>query len=247
MPDKKNIFKLIYIGAAVILFLTLILFASPLPRWLGYKHQADLRGRILRGVAWFGFNQRAKLSGWEEKIFQGRVQYSIKSDRKGTYLNAYSRNSASGIIYWLKFSPSSNPMVSWKWKVVKFPKKTPTPKTDNWWIEKDDYAARFYLIFPRFPFFRMQCLEYVWDQYLPAETIIANPNFSNLKIIVAESGVKNTGKWVTIERNVYDDFKKAFGSVPGNVGAIAIMTDSDNSASIAEAQYNDIEVGYGKQ
>ncbi|MCX5712718.1 MAG: DUF3047 domain-containing protein [Candidatus Omnitrophica bacterium] len=243
---RKNII-FISIGVAVAILLALIMIFSPIPHWLGIKQHANLRDRILRGVAWFDFNQRSKLSGWEEKIFQGRVQYSIKSDRKGTYLDAYSKNAASGIIYWLKFSPSVSPMVSWKWKVIQFPKKSPAPRSDNWWVEKDDYAARFYLIFPRFPFFRLQCLEYVWDEYIPAGTIINNPNFNSLKIIVAESGAKNRGKWITMERNVYDDFKKAFGSTPGDVGAIAIMTDSDNSASTAEAQYNDIEVGYGKQ
>jgi hypothetical protein len=242
---RANI-KFISISAGIGILLALIIFVYPLPQWLNKNHRSNLRERILRGVAWFDFGPHTNLSEWEEKIFQGRVQYSIKSDKKGTYLDAYSKNAASGIIYWLKFSPVSNPMVSWKWKVVKFPQKSPAVQTDNWWIEKDDYAARFYVIFPRFPFFRMQCLEYVWDQYLPAGTIITNPNFSNLKIIVAESGIKNQGKWVNVERNIYQDFKKAFGSAPGEVGAIAIMTDSDNSASVAEAQYNDIEVGYGK-
>jgi hypothetical protein len=137
-------------------------------------------------------------------------------------------------------------MVGWKWKVTKFPERQPGVYEDSGWVEKDDYAARFYIIFPRFPFFRLQCLEYVWDAKLPIGTISTNPNFKNLKIIVAESGENNLGKWVTVERNIYEDFKKLFGKNPGNAGAIAIMTDADNTASTAEAQYNDIEVGYEK-
>lgn len=42
------------------------------------------------------------------------------------------------------------------------------------------------------------------------------------------------------ERNVYEDFKKACGREPGEVGAVAIMTDTDNTASTAEADYDDI-------
>jgi hypothetical protein len=49
------------------------------------------------------------------------------------------------------------------------------------------------------------------------------------------------------ERNIYEDYKKAFGRKPGAVGAIALMTDTDNTLSVAEAFYKDIKVGYKKE
>lgn len=205
-----------------------------------------LRYKGLRGVAYFGFDTRDALAGWEEKIFKGRVVYALKSERGEGYLNAYSRNSASGLLYWLNFNPRKNPMVGWRWKVVRFPEKQTPRREGAGWLENEDYAVRFYIIFPRFPIFRLQCLEYVWDRKLPAGTVLTNPNFKNLKIIIAESGEQNLGKWVRLERNVYEDFKKIFGREPGSAGAIAVMTNSDNTQSIAEAQYNDIEVGYEK-
>jgi len=137
-------------------------------------------------------------------------------------------------------------MVSWKWKVVKFPESKQISQQEGGWLERDDYAARFYVIFPRFPFFRMKCLEYVWDEDLPKGTLVMNPHLKNLKVIVAESGDKNLGKWVLVERNIYEDYKKYFGTNPGNAGAIAFMTDSDTTLSTAEAQYDEIKVGYGK-
>lgn len=213
-----------------------------------FKKSRLTRNKILKSVAWFKFNNKNALKGWEERVFKGKVLYSlIKSNKADGYLNAYSNDSASGLLYWLKFNPKEHPMVSWKWKVVKFPDEKNTASRENGWLEKDDYAARFYVIFPRFPFFRLACLEYVWDKNLPLGTVLVNQNFKNLKIIVAESGETNKGNWVTVERNVFEDFKKLFDADPPNVGAIAIMTDSENSQSIAEAQYNDIEVGYGKQ
>jgi hypothetical protein len=87
-------------------------------------------------------------------------------------------------------------------------------------------------------------LEYVWDKNLAEGTLMTSPYYKNIKIIVAESGDKNLGKWVSEKRNIYDDFKKAFGYEPGNVGAIAIMTDTDNTLSTAEADYDEIKVGY---
>jgi hypothetical protein len=64
--------------------------------------------------------------------------------------------------------------------------------------------------------------------------------------MVLEAGEENLGKWVYVERNIVEDFKKAFGRNPGKVGAIAIMTDADNTLSTAEAQYDEVKVGYEK-
>ena len=236
---KKKFKPSVLISLGLIVLACLVLFVTPFGRRLPQE-------KVFRGVAWFRFDKKNALEGWEEKIFKGRVIYSVLSDKTGSHLNAYSRKAASGIIYWLKFNPQQQPMVSWKWKVVRFPDKAKNAAEDNAWLEKDDYAARFYIIFPRFPFFRSQCLEYIWAKDLPLGTVLTNPTFRNLKVIVVGSGEGDIGKWVKVERNIFEDFRKYFDADPGPAGAIAIMTDSDSSASTAEAQYNDIEVGYEK-
>lgn len=194
----------------------------------------------------FPFKKENALDEWEEKIFKGRVIYSVKVKKTDGYLSAYSKNTASGIIYRIRFYPKREPMVSWKWKVLKFPKKEKLGTSYGDWIEQDDYAARFYVIFPRLAFNLTKSLEYVWDKDLPEGTIITSPYSKNIKIIVIESGNRNLRRWVFEERDVYEDFKKAFGREPGEVGAIAIMTDTDNTASTAEAHYDEIKVGYKK-
>jgi len=191
----------------------------------------------------FSFKEEKALSEWEEKIFKGRVLYVVEDGKLGRYLSAYSKESASGIFYKIKFDPKKEPMVSWKWKVVKFPEKK-SMRSESDWIEKDDYAARFYVIFPRLAFNLTKSLEYVWDEDIPEGTVMTSPYFKNIKIIVIESGKKNLGKWVSEERNVYEDYKLAFGRNPGEAGAIAIMTDTDNSLSTAEAHYDEVKVGY---
>lgn len=193
---------------------------------------------------WFPFQVKSALEEWEEKVFKGRVLYSIETSSKESYLSAYSEKTASGIFYRIVFSPKQEPMVSWKWNVLRFPDRQSGKGTDDGWIEKDDYAARFYVIFPGFVFSRMKCLEYVWAKDIADGTIMSSPYFDAIKIIVAESGEKNKGKWVFEERNVYEDYRKVFGREPGKVGGIAIMTDTDNTVSIAEAQYDEVRVGY---
>ena len=192
----------------------------------------------------FPFKEKDALDEWQEKVFRGRVLYSVKTDEDDSYLVAYSDNSASGIFYQIRFDPKQLPMISWKWKVLEFPKKGKLGVGKGGWIEQDDYAARLYVIFPKLSFNLTKSLEYVWDKSLPVGTIKESPYSKNIKIIVIESGTKNTNTWVPEKRNIYEDFVKAFGRKPGKVGAIAIMTDTDNTSSTAEAHYDELKVRY---
>jgi len=55
-----------------------------------------------------------------------------------------------------------------------------------------------------------------------------------------ESGVERVNQWVSEERNVYEDYKKAFGDEPPLISGVAIMTDTDNTGESATAYYGDI-------
>lgn len=46
--------------------------------------------------------------------------------------------------------------------------------------------------------------------------------------------------WVTETRNVYEDYKRAFGKDPPMISGVAIMTDTDNTGESATAHYGDI-------
>lgn len=224
---QRGIFFIIYVAIAIVLLLNNASYAGDLPKW-------------------FPFNRRNALNEWKEKVFRGRVLYSV-TEAKDSFLLAQSNKTCSGLFYEVRFGLISRPMISWKWKVTSFPKKEVKDAIGTRWVEKDDYAARFYVIFPKFPFTRTECIEYIWDERLPEETIKDSPYFKNIKLFVIESGEAKLGQWVFEERNVYEDYKKAFGRPPEcSVGAIAIMTDSDNTLSTAEACYDEIKVGYGK-
>ncbi|MFC1620692.1 DUF3047 domain-containing protein [Candidatus Omnitrophota bacterium] len=195
---------------------------------------------------WFLFDEKNSLKEWQEKVFKNKVLYSIEEGLKDGYLLAKSEQACSGLFYKMRFSPKTLPMISWQWKVVQFPEKKKYRATEeNGWIEKDDYAARVYVIFPSMNFRKTKSIEYIWDEYLPEGTVMTSPYFKNIKLIIVESGTGNMNKWVLEQRNIYEDYKRAFGKAPfGNVGAIALMTDTDNTLSSAEAEYKDIKVGY---
>lgn len=258
MTKKKKLFSIfILILAAVVL----IVYASNLPKV-------------------FKFDKKDALSEWQEKIFKNKVIYTVEPNENGGQLVAKSKNACSGLIYNIRFDPKKYPLISWKWKVLKFPErnyyasallpqqslsfwekildtlglkpKRPKPvaapvaekSAKSGWLERDDYAARIYVIFPSWIFSNIKAIEYVWSDDLPKGTIITSPYFANIKLIVVESGKKGNDEWVYEERNINEDYKRAFGVSPAGVGAIAIMTDTDNTLSTAEALYTDIKVGY---
>jgi hypothetical protein len=59
-------------------------------------------------------------------------------------------------------------------------------------------------------------------------------------LVAVESGNGNAGKWVNEERNIYEDYRKFFGEEPPLLGAVALMTDTDNTGEEAVAWYGDI-------
>jgi hypothetical protein len=59
-------------------------------------------------------------------------------------------------------------------------------------------------------------------------------------MIVVQSGAQRIGAWVEEERNVYQDYKVAFGEEPPLINGVAIMSDTDNTRERAVAYYGDI-------
>ena len=83
-------------------------------------------------------------------------------------------------------------------------------------------------------------MNYVWDNRLPAGTMLDNAYSDRAKMIVTRSGNEKIGQWVSEEANVYEDYRKLFGVEPPAIEFIAIMTDTDNTGESAVAYFDDI-------
>src|SRR3990167_1631023 len=189
---------------------------------------------------YFDFNQKNALRNWEEKIFSNRVKYDVDLGGPDGFVHGTSIKAASAIYCRIKYDLSDYPYLSWKWRVVKFPDKTAVsdPK------QRDDYAGRVYVIFMSRFFTNLKCIEYVWDQFLPEETILQSPYSDKIRQIVIQSGEKPANDWILEQRNVYKDYQKLFGEKPKiKVSAIALMTDAEGTESAAEGFFDDIKIG----
>ena len=83
-------------------------------------------------------------------------------------------------------------------------------------------------------------LLYVWKNYDPVETIYSSPHTERVRHIVVESGERRLDQWVSVRRNVLEDYRRAFGEEPGDIVAVGIMTDYGDNGASRRAYYGDI-------
>ena len=127
--------------------------------------------------------------------------------------------------------------MSWRWKVSAI-----NAKGDASHKEGDDYAARIYVVFPHWFFPMTRSINYIWANKLPIDSHIPSSYTNRSMMLAVESGSENVGSWRVERRNVLEDYRHIFGEEPPLVGAIAVMTDTDNTKEHALSWYDDIRI-----
>ena len=189
------------------------------------------------------------------KKIERHTVYSLVKDGEIVVVKAVSEASASGLIRQIKINPNEYPIVQWRWKVENILIKGNVLEKEG-----DDYPARLYITFEYDPsqvsFFEkakfetirllygqyppIATINYIWESNSPVGMIVPNTYTGRVMMIVVESGPNKLKQWVVEERNLYEDFKRAFGMEPPMISGVAIMTDTDNTGERAIAYYGDI-------
>jgi len=90
-------------------------------------------------------------------------------------------------------------------------------------------------------------LMYIWSDQVPVGTVIPSAHTSQVKMLAVASGTSGLGQWQSVQRNLAEDYKKAYGTDPGPVRAVAVMTDTDNTGTKAVGDYAGIRIGCGSR
>ena len=184
-----------------------------------------------------------------------QTRYSLVRDANQTVLRADAEASMASVMHPLHFDPRDYPVVEWRWRIVHLLRKSNIATKSG-----DDAPARFYVLFDydiaRLPFsparnsasrahstasdIPLAALCYVWDGNSVKGAAAWSPYTDRVRVIVAESGNEHLNQWVTVRRNIVDDFRDAFGEDPPDVSGVAVATDTDNTGESATAFYGDI-------
>jgi Protein of unknown function (DUF3047) len=197
-------------------------------------------------------------AGWKPLTFKNidkHTVYSLVKDQNVVAVKAESQASASGLIREIKVDPREFPILQWRWKVENVLKKGNVHRKEG-----DDYPARIYVTFEYDPqklsfldrtkyglvkaFYGqdlpLAALNYIWESHAPKGTLVPNPFTDRAMMIVVESGTEKLNQWITEERDILEDYRKAFREDPPMINGVAIMTDTDNTGESAVAYYGDI-------
>ncbi|HEX5645883.1 MAG TPA: DUF3047 domain-containing protein [Nitrospira sp.] len=195
--------------------------------------------------------------GWKPLSFKKiprSTKYEVVKDGNKTVVRADSDVSASGLTKEVKINPREYPIIRWSWKINNLVQKSDATRKDG-----DDYPARVYVTFEYDPDkvsvgkklkykagqllfgdIPIGAISYVWETKAPVSAILDNAYTDFVKMIVVQSGPNNVGLWIDESRNIYEDYKKAFGEEPPMINGVAIMSDTDNTKERAVAYYGDI-------
>ncbi|WP_428851749.1 DUF3047 domain-containing protein [Imbroritus primus] len=194
--------------------------------------------------------------GWKPWILNRQkvaTEYQLAQEGTRIALRADAASSASGL--YVPLVPGKRRHLRWEWK------------TDNW-IEaaenssrqREDSPLRIFVAFGgdiatlplkdqlMFEMARVTTgrempyatLMYIWGARRPVGSVVANPHTDRVRMIVVDSGKGEIGRWRAHERDLQADYRKAFGTDPGPVLALGVMTDTDNTKSHVRAWYGDI-------
>jgi hypothetical protein len=193
--------------------------------------------------------------GWEHKELKGKNTYSLVDDNGVKVLKAESKSAASGLFKQVNINPKDHQIVTAEWKITKLPSKADERKKDG-----DDCAARMFVVFEdslpnasAYSKFKHKlatsfssfvptgvAICYVWGNKLSKDQDIDSPYTDWVRIVSLETGSDKVGKWVSIERNVYEDFKRIYKTEPKKIVAVGVMTDSDQTKDSLISYYKDI-------
>lgn len=219
---------------------------------------------LLLGACWHapvpGSDPSAAASwtqGWQSFALPGKpaTAYSARYAEGRWVLHAQSDRSASMYRRAMRIEPERLGNVTFSWKAASM-----LPEADVRDSDTEDAVVRVMLAFEgdasrlsprtRLMFDLMQSLSgeappfatlmYVWDGRAEVDSVVLNKRSDRIRKIVLESGPAHLGQWRSYDRDVRADYRRAFGEDPGALIGVAVMTDSDNTQSRAEAWYGEI-------
>lgn len=183
--------------------------------------------------------------------------YALVRDEElaSTVLQGTAAAAAGALVFRFDADAAVHPILRFKWKPNNLiASSDPHTKTG------DDYVARIYVTFATDPKRAgvkekaenaiahvlynetppHAALSYVFTHKAAPGAIIVSPYTQRVKKIVVDADPASIGRWKSFERDIYADYKRAFGEEPTRISGIAIMVDTDNTGETASARFGDI-------
>lgn len=201
----------------------------------------------------------ARIDPWEPfLVVRGNAptDYRVVEVDGTPALGAEGREGGSGLWRKIRVDPQHTPILEWRWRVPRPEAGSPplsvtsraSPMARLSLAFHGDAAALDFEDRARLRLAKMltvhglpyASLLYVWMMDKPVDAVLHSPHTERVRMIVVESGALRAGEWVTIRRNVAEDYRRAFGEEPGDIVSVGLMTDHGDDGSPRRTIYGDI-------
>lgn len=162
--------------------------------------------------------------------------FSLEEEEGNRFIKIKTAGGNTSLGIHFTFNTDTYRYLSWRWRVHQLPRDAREDKR-----KYADSAAGVYVIFNG-KYRLNRIIKYVWSSTLEPGVVTESPFNRRTKIVVLRSGEACAGQWLEESVDVFSDYQRIFGSRPPPVEAIAIMSDSDNTESVVEADYDDFRI-----
>lgn len=135
----------------------------------------------------------------------------------------------------LNLDPARLPVLVWDWKAISL------PPGDLRSPERNDQVLQLYLLFSEGR--QLRGIGYFWDTNAPVGT--SATQYSGgipIRVLVVESGAENLGEWKRYQRDVVEDYRRLYGSVPTRLQGIRLQTNCQHTGSRTEGYFGEVQL-----
>jgi hypothetical protein len=173
---------------------------------------------------------------WKPRKDSGRDVYSIQEKDGLRFLHALAKGLGIQAARQHEWDPKAYPILAWSWRPVEFP-----AGSDERQSKTNDSAVSVYAVFPHSPV-SVKSLKYIWSAVVPVGTRLTSSG-GLTQVLVIRSGTEKKGAWTEERVNVLENYKKFFEEAETpKASGIAVLTDSDDTKSVAQGDYANFRV-----
>ena len=170
------------------------------------------------------------------KKVKGNTTWTLGSDDVGNFIKAEAEGKGSGLGKEVQIDLLKTPFINITWKI----EKDLSGILENS-KKGHDYAARVFVIKKTgSTALSNRAINYVFSSNNNVDENWPSPYTKKSIDYVLSTTKENLNVWVTVKRNVKEDFIKLHGLEVKDLSGIAIMTDTDNSKLKAISYYRNI-------
>jgi hypothetical protein len=174
--------------------------------------------------------------GWKPRKDSGRDVYSIQEKDGLRFLHALAKGLGIQAARQHEWDPKAYPILAWSWRPVEFP-----AGSDERQSKTNDSAVSVYAVFPHSPV-SVKSLKYIWSAVAPVGTRLTSSG-GLTQVLVIRSGTEKKGAWTEERVNVLENYQKFFEEAETpKASGIAVLTDSDDTKSVAQGDYANFRV-----